>query len=404
MFSSVTKKRETSSPTDGPTRVAVIEDDAVTLHHLVEALKEEEGVHPFLSLDDLLQDREVVLDGMVLVLGPSQLDEVVLDRTNALLHTKPSLGALLVVEEVDSSVLRIALRSGLDDAVALSRVEEDLPQAVRDLGFRLSSLKASAPAPTAADGRGRRGRVTTVFSPKGGVGKSVVALNLATALAQHDSATVALVDLDVNFGDISVMLRLKPAHHVGEAAAAGSRLDTVLMESLLFHDERTGVAVLAAPPGGGGNERFAPESVADILSTIRTIADHVIVDTPAGLDENVLQALSESDDIVFVVGMDVPSVKNARLGLQALELVGVPLNRIVVALNRADSRVHLDHRDIERALQMKVDVCLPSDSLVPQSVNTGAPAVLEFGRSRFAGRIREIASLIAERAAESEDR
>jgi pilus assembly protein CpaE len=164
------------------------------------------------------------------------------------------------------------------------------------------------------------------------------------------------------------------------------------------------VAILAAPPGGGGRERLAPETVADILSVTRSIADHVIVDTAGGLDDSVLQALSDSDDIVFIVGMDVPSVKNARLGLQALELVGVPLNRIVVALNRADSRVHLDHRDVERALQMKVDVSLPSDALVPQSVNTGVPAVLEFGRSRFAGRIREIASIIAERAAESGER
>jgi pilus assembly protein CpaE len=257
--------------------------------------------------------------------------------------------------------------------------------------------------PPAGSVRGRRGRLTTLFSPKGGVGKSVLAVNLATALAQAGTGRVALVDLDVNFGDISVMLRLKPAHHVGEAAAAGAHLDNVLIDSLLVHDERSNLAILAAPPGGAGSERLTAESASNIVAVMRTVADHVIVDTPGGLDDNVLQVLSESDDIVFVVGMDVPSVKNARLGLQAMELVGIPLDRIIIALNRSDSRVHLSQRDIERALQMKVDASFPSDALVPQSVNTGVPAVLEFGRSRFAGRVREMADLIADRASERAD-
>jgi pilus assembly protein CpaE len=128
------------------------------------------------------------------------------------------------------------------------------------------------------------------------------------------------------------------------------------------------------------------------------MADYVVVDTTPILDDRVLQVLSESDDIVYVVGMDIPSVKNARLGLQALEAVQVPLQRVLLVLNRADSRVHLSARDVERSLRMKVDAALPSDALVPQSVNRGAPAVLEFERSRFAARMREIADLVVSRS------
>ncbi len=379
--------------------VAVVEEDAVVLARLVGVLASVPTLQPFLHLDELLDSDIDTAEGLVLVLGPSQVyEESTLDRVSALLRTEGSFGAVLVVAEPDAATLRMALRAGLDDAVALDRTEEDLPGAVRDLRYRLqssSSSKTTARPTTPAE---HRGRVTTVFSPKGGVGKSVISVNLATALAHRSDRAVALLDLDLQFGDVAVMLRLKPAHHVGEAAAAGSRLDADLLESLLVRHERSGVYVLAAPTDTSEGAKVTSQSISEVLAVMRRTADHIIVDTAPVLDDTVLQVLSESDDIVYVVGMDVPSVKNARLGLQALELVQIPLDRILVVLNRADSRVHLATRDVERALQMKVDASLPSDALVPQSVNKGAPAVLEFDRSRFAGRMREIASLILNRA------
>lgn len=400
-FASITRMKRTAQ-TSGDSQIVVVEQDLAVLDRLLEALDKEEGVRAFNSLDDVVDSMEIGANPMVMVLGPSQMDEVVLDRASELLHRHPVLGALLVVEEVDAVVLRIALRAGLDDAVALAGVKEDLPQAVRDLGLRLQAVRATNSISVVSTPKEQRGRITTVFSPKGGVGKSVVAVNLASALAQNDSATVAVMDLDLNFGDVSVMLRLKPTHHIGEAYEAGTRLDAELMKSLLLQDDRTRLQILAAPPGGTEGARITAEAVHTILSVMRSVADHVIVDTSTNLDDAVLQALTESDDIVYVVGMDVPSVKNARLGVQALELLGVPLGRLIVVLNRADSRVHLAQRDIERTLEMKVDASLPSDALVPQSVNTGNPAVLEFGRSKFAARMKEIAAMIVERAQEED--
>lgn len=395
-FASVAR-RKTTLPT-AETPIAVVEQDLAILDRLLAALEKEKGVSGFRSLDELLNQTKIGNDPVVMVLGPSQLDEVALDRASSLLHRNPTLGALLVVEEVDAVVLRIALRAGLDDAVALGNVKEDLPQAVRELKLRLQSMRPVNAGPVSSAPKERRGRITTVFSPKGGVGKSVVSVNLAAALARDESTSVAVVDLDLNFGDVSVMLRLKPTHHVGEALAAGARLDGVLIDSLLLHDDETHLRILAAPPGGTEGQRVTAEAVSTILSVMRSVADYVIVDTAPSLDDAVLQALMESDDIVYVVGMDVPSVKNARLGLQALELMGVALDRILLVLNRADSRVHLAQQDIERTLEMKVDTSLPSAALVPQSVNTGKPAVLEFARSRFAARIRDLAGLVTDRA------
>ncbi len=378
---------------------AVIEEDAVVLSQMVRALESQPTVRPYSNLEEVLQARPSTPHRLVLVLGPSQAGEAVLDKVGALVRAEASTGALLVVSEPDTGLLRSALRAGLDDAVPLERIWDDLVPAVEDLGRRLDAASAEAreaahrpPDPNST------GRVTAVYSPKGGVGKSVVAVNLAVAFASRTRRRVVLVDSDPQFGDVSVMLRLNPMHTVIDAAAAGERLDPVLLESLLTRDDRSGVFVLAAPTDPTSPTKISAQSVSLLIQVLRDMGALVVVDTPRLLDDAVLQFLAESDDIVYVVGMDVPSVKNARLGLQALELVQIPLSRVLVVLNRADSRVQLAPRDVEKVLEMKLDVSLPSDALVPKSVNRGTPAVLAHDRSRFAERVHELAELLLERA------
>lgn len=387
--------------------VAVVEDDAVLLTGLVTALDGVPGVRPFTNLDEVLDDDAYEsASGVVLVLGPSQVSEALLDRVAAAVQVEAATAALVVVEQADAATLRLVVRSGLRDAIPVEAVSEDLGPAVVELQERLRGA-VSAARPTGAPDEPARppgGRVVTVYSPKGGVGKSVVAVNLATLLARDKSRRVVLVDFDLQFGDTALMLRLKPDHDVSEAATADDRLDSVLLENLLTRDDRTGLRVLAAPPDPTRAEKVTAKTASALIELLRSVADYIVVDTAPILDDTTLQVLSESDDIVYVVGMDVPSVKNARLGLQALELVQVPLRRVLLVLNRADSRVHLAVRDVERSLRMKVDAALPSDALVPQSVNRGTPAVLEFERSRFTGRMREIVDLLLARAASKEPR
>lgn len=387
--------------------VAVVEDDAVLLTGLVTALDGVPGVRPFTNLDEVLDDDAYEsASGVVLVLGPSQVSEALLDRVSAAVQVEAATAALVVVEQADAATLRLVVRSGLRDAIPVEAVSEDLGPAVVELQERLRGAVSAARPPGAPDEPARPpgARVVTVYSPKGGVGKSVVAVNLATLLARDKSRRVVLVDFDLQFGDTALMLRLKPDHDVSEAATADDRLDTVLLENLLTRDDRTGLRVLAAPPDPTRAEKVTAKTASALIELLRSVADYIVVDTAPILDDTTLQVLSESDDIVYVVGMDVPSVKNARLGLQALELVQVPLRRVLLVLNRADSRVHLAVRDVERSLRMKVDAALPSDALVPQSVNRGTPAVLEFERSRFTGRMREIVDLLLARAASKEPR
>ena len=384
---------------DDETTIAVIEDDAVVLSAIVRALDPLSNVRPFDSFAEILRLRSSAVGVLVLVLGPSQSDEAGLEAVGQLVRADPGVGAVLVVDEPDRFVLRSALRAGLDDAVPLERVDEDLAAAIRDLEHRLRQATAELSPSSSPSKEATRGYVVAVYSPKGGAGRSVVAVNLAVTFAQRTRRRVVLIDTDPQFGDTSVMLRLNPTHTIIDAAAAGEGLDASLLESLLTHDERTGVDVLAAPTDPTASSKVPSKAITKLLELLRQMGALVVVDTPRTLDDVVLQVLSECDEIVYLVGMDVPSVKNARLGIQALELVQIPLTRALVVLNRADSKVQLAPRDVEKVLEMKVDVNLPSDPVVPKSVNRGVPVVVSDPRARFSTQILQIAEILLARAA-----
>ena len=380
--------------------VLVVEESPGVLYRLARAVPDPSAAYTFSSIDDI--DSAQLRSGgrIVVVLGPSQANESTLDRLPSVSRLAPGVGVVLVVDRPSTQVLRHSLHAGIDDAIELAEVEEQLPLAIKELLHRLESELAEASEYRPGAPKPGRGWVTSVFSPKGGVGKSVLAVNLAAALARRSGRPVAVLDLDLQFGDVAVMLRLQPVHTVVDAVSAGNRLDRTLLKSFLVRHERSGVHVLAAPTSPSEGDHVDPGAMLRILDLLREMFGFVVIDTPPHVDEVVLQALAESDTVAFMAAMDVPSVKNARLGLQAFELLQLPLEKLMLVLNRADSRVHLAVHDVERALETKIGLTLPSEAIVPQSVNQGVPAVIEYPRSRFAGQVNQLADLVLARTAQ----
>jgi pilus assembly protein CpaE len=382
--------------------VLLVEADPLLRRQLLQALPQNAGAQAFPGLDELDGARFRPDSPLVLVLGPSQATAEGLERVSSVLKGTRGSGAVLVVEHPSAKLMSLALRSGVNDAIELSDVGAQLASAVSDLALQLDEDLSAPPVgqQTASPGR-RRAFVTTVFSPKGGVGKSVVAVNLATALARRTGEPVVVLDLDLQFGDVAVMLRLQPVHTFTDAISAGDLLDETLLRSFLGRHEKSGVYVLAAPTSPSEADHVDPGAMLRVLDLLREMFSHVVIDTPPHLSEVVLQAVAESDAVGFVVAMDVPSVKNARLGLQAFSLLQIPLAKVVLLLNRAGSKVHLAPHDVERALEMKVDLWLPSDLTVVQSVNQGVPTLLAYPNSPFSGQVRELADLVLSRAEEA---
>lgn len=318
----------------------------------------------------------------VVVLGPAFSDQAALEEAVGLLSEHPGMGAVLVTSELTTQLLQRAMRAGVSDVVTYDSDPHDLEAAIERAGIQLTSRMVPAVVSPVAD-EVPRGRVITVFSPKGGTGKSVIACNLAVALAQRSTESVVLIDADLQFGDVAVMLKLAPQHTIVDAVSAMHRLDAPLLRSLLATGP-DGLFVLPAPREPAFGDQVTSGDMHTILDLLRGFAAYVVVDTPAQFSDVALHLIEASDELVLVAGMDVPSIKNMKIGLQTLKLLGTPSNKLRLVLNRANAKVGLDVGEVEKTLHLKAEALLPSDILVPQSVNKGVPAVISAPRSGFA--------------------
>jgi pilus assembly protein CpaE len=377
--------------------VAVVDDDPKLRTRLAMQLGEAAPAASYPSID-ALTERHAPGETMIVVFGPSYAAADGLGEVEKLSRPRPEVGAVLVVEELSTQTLQAALRSGVKD-VALANEPGQLLEAVNRVVETINVLpvRTTPTSPSAAGAE--QGRVITVFSTKGGAGKSVVASNLAILLARKTDKPVVLVDADLQFGDVAVMLKLTPQHTIVDAVGSMHRLDPQLMQSLLVKHDPSGVYVLPAPLEPAFADQVSAGDLAKIVQMLQTFAGYVVIDTPAQFNDVVLNLLEVSDDILLIAGMDIPNIKNVKLGLQTLRLLNTPMSKIKLVLNRANSKVKLDVSEVERALAVKADCLVPSDIVVPQSVNKGVPAVLDAPKSGVAKSLAQLADLlISERA------
>jgi pilus assembly protein CpaE len=327
----------------------------------------------------------------VVVTCPSVRPAEAMGLAESLQARDSDIAVVMVTHAVDESLLRAALQAGIRAVLTADDGPEALASAVMMADARVVRRRDAGSAPEAPPAAPEpEGMVITVFSPKGGVGKSVLATNLGAVIAKELGKSTILVDLDLQFGDVAVMLKMPPDRTIFDAAQAFDRLDAEMLEGFLIpHD--SGLRALLAPVRPEDAESVTAGRVAQILRTLRQLADVVVVDTPASLSDVVLTALEQSDVILAVATMDVPSVKNTKVALQKLHQLGLDGRGVQLVLNRADSKVWLDPHEIERAMSDKIIARVPSDRLVPRCVNMGVPVVLHSPRSAVARSISALA-------------
>ncbi|RKN46233.1 AAA family ATPase [Micromonospora endolithica] len=300
---------------------------------------------------------------------------------------RPAVGVLLLRERLDVETMGHALRAGVRDVVDARDIVAVRTACARAMEVSRHLLGA---APTVGGQPTAPARVVTVFSAKGGVGKSTLATNLAVSLAEGGKRKVCLVDLDLAFGDVGIMLQLAPERGIADAVAAGDRVDATLVRALLT-TYAPGVEVLLAPVGPSDAERIGRDLVAKVLAAVRTFADYVVVDTPAAFTDPVLAAFDVSDVHVLVATPDVPVLKNLRVAMDTLDLLGLRGENRLVVLNRGDARVGLTAADVERVLKTPITAQVPSSRDVPVSINRGVPIVVDKPNHPVSAAIRDLA-------------
>ena len=329
----------------------------------------------------------------MILLGPSYRDEAAMDQIRTLHNQDPAIVLLLVAEEVTADILRRGMRAGVSDVLEAPLNEAKIEAAIEQ--FAHDVLKRKPAAPTSSDGsRGEKGKIITVMSAKGGSGKTVLATNLSLLLNRIPDTKVVLVDADLQFGDVCLVLQLEPRFTMVNASHELHQLEPQLLESLLT-EHPSGLKVLAAPLEPAFADDITTAGLMQMLDVLRETYDYVVVDTASMLDELILSLIEKSDEILMLVDMDLPSVKNAKLALETLRLLKFSTANVKMVMNRSDSKAKLDNKEIEAALKMEISASIPSAAIVAASVNEGRPVVETEPKSRVAKGFESVAELIA---------
>lgn len=235
------------------------------------------------------------------------------------------------------------------------------------------------------------GQIITVFATKGGCGKSTLAANLAVTLAGQDGQKVCLLDLDLAFGDIAIMLQLSPVKTIADAVPVADRIDETGFRTLLT-PYRAGLDVLLAPANPALAEEVGRDLITEVIHLARSSFDYVVIDTSSAFNEQMLAVLDATHHYVLVGTPELPALKNLRVALDMFDLLDYrPAARSIV-LNRADSKVGLSTAEVEQIVRVPIAGFVPSSRDVPISANRGVPLAVSHPQHPVSVAIREFAT------------
>jgi pilus assembly protein CpaE len=321
----------------------------------------------------------VTLDEDTIVLGTHVSDHEAFAVADYLRLHRPSLGVILVRDDVTTPLLQDALRAGLQDVIH-RRDPLGLQSAIKRSAHLAAARRdhtpepSQPPTPPHLDQPGHRGRVITVFSAKGGSGKTTLATNLAAVLADRGRRNVCIVDLDLAFGDVAIAMQLFPARTIADAVPLNGAIDSSAVAAMLTHHS-AGLSAIVAPTEPSAAETIHATLIAHLLDVLRTDFDYIVVDTPAAFDDEVLAALDVSDLIALIVTPDVPALKTLKITLETLLELSYTRDKFRLILNRSDAKVGISHTEIEKTAQMPITGLIPSSRDVPATINRGVPIV-----------------------------
>jgi pilus assembly protein CpaE len=300
---------------------------------------------------------------------------------DAAVKQEPDRPVVVLTTGSPNGFVRRVFESGADDILTL-------PEAPDRITFALEKAVARRRGAAVASGIALAPMIC-ILGPKGGTGKTLVSTNLSTALALAGHRTV-LVDLDLQFGDVGLALGLRPDKTIYDLSHSGGSLDEDKLAAYLV-SHMSGLRVLLAPTRPDQASSVTVDFLRDIFTNLRAMSDYVVIDTPPGFTPEVIAAIDGSSDVCMVGMLDSLSLKNTKLGLETLELMGYDSERIALVLNRADTRVGITHDDVHAIIGRAPEVFVPSDRDIPISVNEGTPIVMHDERSEAARAFRRLA-------------
>lgn len=332
----------------------------------------------------------------ILLLGLGNPPRQGLELVETVTCRVPEVAVVIMSADGSRESLRQAMAAGAREYMVRPFSSDELTAVIhrvyeREMRHRLQRKNLGSQRGEAAPGQ-----VVTIFSTKGGVGKTTLAVNLGVSLVEDYGFSVVLLDLDLQFGDAAVMLNLMPRLTCSDLAAEQSQLDGELLDSYLVKHS-SGLKLLAAPARPEYAELVSPSLVEKIIKLLKDRYDFLLIDTPGNFTDTGMVALDYASLILFLTSLDLPTLKNTKLGLEVLDSLHHK-DKVRAVLNRATPEIGIGLSDVEKTLGLTLTAQIPSDGrLVVNSINKGKPFVLSNPQSRVAESVRHLAYLLAQR-------
>ena len=383
-------------------RVVIVDDIPETREHLTKLL----GFEPDIEVVGAAASGSEALE----IAARLQPDVVLMDinmpgmdgiaTTEQLSANVPTTAIVMMSVQGEADYLRRSMLAGAREVLVKPFSSDELVASIRQVHQReRDKVSRMIERPPSANGRGgepqRQGRIVTVFSPKGGVGRTTIAVNLAVAAAAELGKRVVLVDGSLQFGDVGVLLNLNPKNKsIADLIPEMGQADPESVEHVIVNHS-SGIQVLLAPPSPEMAELITTAYLRKVLEQLRASHDLVVVDTWPWFHETTLSLLDISDIILTVLTLEITNIKNTRLFLEVAEQLGYPDDKIRLVLNRADSALGIRVADVQNSIGRKIDETIVSDGRsVVYALNRGVPFVLSNREAQVSQDILRLARAI----------
>lgn len=380
-------------------RVLIVDDIPSTLENLQKLLGFEDDIEVCGTAMDgrraIEEARRLQPDVILMDVNMPQMDGI--QATELLAQEVPTSPVIIMSVQGERDYLRRAMQAGAREFLIKPFSGDELIASIRRVhaleqkkeSFLAQAVGAVAPATPA---KVHRGEVFLIFSGKGGVGKSMLASNLAVALSMETGARVALVDLDLQFGDVGVLLNLDHSRSITDLVETADAVDAEFLHDVLAPGPE-GIKVLLAPISPELADLVTAEHFRSVLEELKRNFDFIVIDTASHLAELNLEAIEASSRIIVVTALNIPAIKDTKLTLKVLESLNVDPDRILLVLNRSDAHSDFNKEAVEQNLRFAITLQIPHDPrVVSASVNRGAPFVSANPEAEISRAVRELVS------------
>jgi pilus assembly protein CpaE len=401
-------------------RILVVDDIAETRENIRKLLQFESDVDVVGTARSGKEGIQLAqeLDPDVVLMDINMPDIDGITATDMIRKKSPYIQVVILSVQSDQNYMRKAMLAGARDFLTKPPSGDELISAIRRAGEmahaerakgtqqHLAASSAAGVSSAAANFAAiSKGKIVTVYSPKGGTGCTTIAVNLAIALNNEDTRT-ALVDANLQFGDVAIFVNEQGKNTILELAPRVDELEPDVVEEILINHGASGLRILAAPQRPEMADKVSTDQFAKVVQYLQKMYAYVVVDTSHILSDVVLAMFDISDVIVLVTTQEIPAIKNARLFLDLLQTIGLGKERVVFTMNRYDKRIGITPERVSENLKHEISVTIPLDEkIVITAVNRGVPFMLD-NKAQPVGRgIFSLAEAVRARltALESED-